>query len=100
LIHHTSSPTPQNVALARSLKPAIQRFYTAHGSDDRFTKVTCALKAGATVGHCDAYFTSASPNESGWFAITATVNRTTGAVQWQATKAVCRDPKTAKTVAC
>ena len=40
----------------------------------------------ATTGHCKAYFTSASLRETGWFAVTASINRSTGGVRWQATK--------------
>src|SRR5205807_953445 len=92
--------TGQGAALAKTLKPTIQRFYKAKGSDDVFTKVTCVLPMNATVAHCKAYFTSAKFREHGWFDITANVNRTTGNVTWRATKVTCLSPATGKAIAC
>jgi hypothetical protein len=92
--------TPDNVKLAQVLKTTLQHTYKSHGSDDVFTKVTCVLPNMATTGHCKAYFTSASLTETGWFAVTASINRSTGGVRWQLTKATCKDSKTGAPVAC
>jgi hypothetical protein len=92
--------TPDNVKLATALKTSLQRTYKSKGSDDVFTKVTCVLPNMATTGHCKAYFTSASLRETGWFAVTATINRSTGGVRWTLTKVTCKDSKTGAPVSC
>jgi hypothetical protein len=92
--------TPDNVKLANALKTTMQRTYKSKGSDDVFTKITCVLPSMATTGHCKAYFRSASLGETGWFAVTTTINRTTGGVRWQLTKATCKDSKTGAPVGC
>jgi hypothetical protein len=76
-----------SVMLAKSLKTTMARSYKSKGSDDVFTKVTCVVKPGATVGHCKAYFTSASLHQQGWFDVTAGIKGGAGA--WQATKVTC-----------
>jgi hypothetical protein len=86
--------TGQGVALAKALKPGMQSFFKAKGSDYRFTKVTCTLAMTATTGHCKAYFTSASLRLTGWSDVVATINRSTGGVRWHETKRTCKDSKT------
>jgi hypothetical protein len=92
--------TGDGAKLAKALKTALQRTYKANGSDDVFTKVTCVLPNMATTGHCKAYFTSASLRETGWFPVTASINRSTGGVRWQLAKPTCKDSKTGAPVAC
>src|SRR5262249_4646959 len=86
--------TGQGAAIAKFLKPKIQAYYKAKGSDDVFTKVTCVVAANGTVAHCKAYFTSASMHERGWFDVTET------ATSWRATKVTCLSPTTGKAIAC
>ena len=92
--------TGDGAKLAQALKPKLQHTYKANGSDDVFTKVTCVLPSMATTGHCKAYFTSAKFRETGWFAVTATINRSTGDVRWRLAKPICKDSKTGAPVAC
>ncbi len=92
--------TGDGVKLAAALKVALQHTYKSHGSDDVFTKVTCVLPNMATTGHCKAHFTSASLTETGWFPVTASINRSTGGVRWQLGKPTCKDSKTGAPVAC
>jgi hypothetical protein len=92
--------TPDNVKLASALKTALQHTYKSKGSDDVFAKVTCVLPSKASIGHCKAYFTSASLKETGWFAVTTSINLNTGGVRWQLTKVTCKDSKTAAPVNC
>ena len=92
--------TPDNVKLASALKTALQHTYKSKGSDDVFTKVTCVLPSMASTGHCKAYFTSASLKETGWFAVTTSINLSTGGVRWQLTKVTCKDSKSGAPVAC
>jgi hypothetical protein len=54
----------------------------------------------ASTGHCKAYFTSASLKETGWFAVTTSINLSTGGVRWQLTKVTCKDSKTGASVSC
>ena len=37
------------------------------------------LPSKASIGHCKAYFTSASLKETGWFAVTTSINLNTAA---------------------
>jgi hypothetical protein len=92
--------TPDSVKLASVLKTTLQHTYKSHGSDDVFTKVTCVLPSMASTGHCKAYFTSASLKETGWFAVTTSINLSTGGVRWQLTKVTCKDSKTGAPVGC
>ena len=91
--------TGDGAKLAKVLKTTLQHTYKSHGSDDVFTKVTCVLPSMATTGHCKAYFTSASLRETGWFAVTASINRSTGGVRWQAAHPICKDSKTGAPIA-
>ena len=86
--------TGQGAMLAKVLKPNMQGFFKAKGSDYRFTKVTCTLAMTATTGHCQAYFTSATLRLMGWSDVVATINRSTGGVRWHETKRTCKDSKT------
>jgi hypothetical protein len=92
--------TGDGAKLAVALKGNLVSFYKKKAPDYRFTKVTCVLPSGATIGHCKAYFTNAARRETGWYAVTVHVDRSTGGVTWQETKGTCKDTKTGATVKC
>jgi hypothetical protein len=92
--------TGDGAKLAKALKPNIASFYKSKGSSDVFTKVTCVLPSTASTGHCKAYFTNKSQRLTGWFAVTATIDRSTGGVRWRATRVTCRDSKTGASLKC
>ena len=92
--------TGDGAKLAKMLRPTIAKFYKSKGSTDVFTKATCVLPTMASVGHCKVYFTNTSQRLTGWFAVTASIDRNTGGVRWQATKVTCKDSRTAAAVAC
>ena len=92
--------TGDGAKLAAALKTNIVSFYKKKAPDYHFTRVTCALPNGATIGRCKAYFANAARRESGWYAITARIDRSTGGVTWQETKGTCKDSKTGAPVGC
>jgi hypothetical protein len=93
--------TPSDsVKLARAVKANMIPFYKKTSPELAFTKVTCVLAPMATTGHCKAHFTIVKERVTGYFDVTATINRSTGGVHLQATKTTCKDTKTGAPVGC
>jgi hypothetical protein len=92
--------TGDGAKLAAVLKPNIVALYKKKAPAYNFTKVTCVLPSGATVGHCKAYFTIVSERVVGWTAVTASIDRSTGGVRWRETKRTCKDSRTGTPVGC
>jgi hypothetical protein len=100
LVGSAQAATGQGTALAKQLLPTVAKFYKSKGSSDVFTKATCVLPTTANIGHCKVYFKNTAQGLTGWFNITASVNRSTGGVRWAAAKVTCKDSKTGTTVRC
>jgi hypothetical protein len=90
-----------SAALARSLKPSLQATYDRHKLGFRFTTVSCRIAASGTTATCEAHFSAAPERALGVLTVDVKINRSTGAVGYQAVALRCTDSKTgAKLATC
>jgi hypothetical protein len=96
----TAGAMTPSAALARSLKPSIQATYTKHKTGFLFTTVSCKIAASGTNATCQAHFTAKAERAVGVLLVDAKINRSTGAVSYQAVSLSCADSKTGAKVTC
>ena len=92
--------TGDGAKLAKALKANMVRAYKSSSPELAFTKVTCVLPNNATTAHCKAYFTITSQRATGFFSVTASIDRSTGGVRYRTAKPICQDSNTGAPVGC
>ncbi|HUY72435.1 MAG TPA: hypothetical protein VMV08_09340 [Gaiellaceae bacterium] len=96
----TAGAITPSAALARSLKPSIQATYTKHKTGFLFTTVSCKIAASGATATCQAHFTAKAERALGVLRVAAKINRSTGAVSYQAVSLACTDSKTGAKITC
>jgi hypothetical protein len=91
--------TPNELALAKTLKAQMQRTYNAKRPGTTFTTVTCKINAAMTGAKCVAHFTRKSQNLKGVYQVSVTADAA-GNANWRATSAACTNLKTGAKVKC
>jgi len=93
------SATPNELALAKTLKAQMQSTYNAKRPGTTFTTVTCKINAAMTGAKCVAHFTRKSQNLKGVYHVSVTADAA-GNANWRATSAACTSLKTGAKVKC
>ena len=73
--------TPNELALAKTLKAQMQRTYNTKRPGTRFTTVTCKINAAMTGAKCAAHFTRKAQNLKGVYQVTITADATRSPAQ-------------------
>jgi hypothetical protein len=95
----SGAATPNEIALAKTLKTEMQRTYNARHAGTRFTTVTCRINAAGTGARCVAHFTRKAQGLKGSYRVTVAADAA-GNASWKATSVSCANLRTGAKVEC